>query len=70
MAVEEDCPVCNASQSAKERFAIVKVAQHIKKKARRDETHRQWLDRHTENGTVTEIRAALQAGESAPRESP
>lgn len=36
MAVEEDCPICTTSPSAKERFATAKVAEHIKEKARRD----------------------------------
>lgn len=58
-AVEEDCPICNSSKSAKEQFATAKVAEHIKEKARRDETHREWIDTHTTNGTLAEIRDAL-----------
>lgn len=58
-AVEEDCPVCNSSDSAKEQFATAKVAEHIKEKARHDETHQNWIDEHTTNGTLTEIRQAL-----------
>lgn len=67
MAVEEDCPVCNASETAKESFAAGKVAEHIKEKARRDETHRDWIEEHTDNGTPAEIKAALEDGASAPR---
>lgn len=48
-AVEEDCPICNSSDSAKAQFATAKVAEHIKKKARRDKTHRAWIDEHTTN---------------------
>ena len=58
-AVEEDCPVCDSSQSAKEQFATAKVAEHIKEKARRDDTHRAWVKEHTTNGTLSEIREAL-----------
>lgn len=58
-AVEEDCPVCNSSDSAKTQFATAKVAEHVKEKARRDETHREWIDEHTTNGTLAEIRSAL-----------
>lgn len=58
-AVEEDCPVCNSSDSAKAQFATAKVAEHIKEKARRDETHRAWINEHTANGTLAEIRSAL-----------
>nr|WP_323192055.1 glutathione S-transferase N-terminal domain-containing protein [Halostella sp. PRR32] len=65
-AVTEDCPICASSDSAKEQFATVKVTKHIKRKARRDETHQQWIDTHTTNGTLAEIRDAL--GEhSGPR---
>jgi len=67
MSADEGCPICNASSSAKERFAVGKVAEHIKEKAHRDETHREWVERHTEDGTIAEIRAALAAGEDAPR---
>ena len=58
-AVEEDCPVCNSSQNAKEQFATAKVAEHVKEKARRDDTHREWVETHTANGTLSEIREAL-----------
>ena len=58
-AVEEDCPVCNPSKNAKEQFATAKVAEHIQEKARRDETHREWIEAHTTNGTLSEIREAL-----------
>lgn len=51
--VEEDCPVGNSSKSAKERFAIAKVAEHVEKNARHDEAH-QWVDAHTTNGTLAE----------------
>lgn len=65
MSVEEDCPICNSSQSAKETFATAKVAEHIQEKARQNEKHRRWIDTHTENGTLAEIRAALR-GASSP----
>ena len=58
-AITEDCPVCNSSDSAKAQFATAKVAEHIKEKARRDETHQAWIDEHPANGTVPEIRSAL-----------
>ena len=58
-AVKEDCPVCNSSKSAKEQFATAKVAEHIQEKARRDETHQKWIETHTTNGTLSEIREAL-----------
>lgn len=58
-AVKEDCPICNSSESAKAQFATAKVAEHIKEKARRDEAHRAWIDEHTSNGTLAEIRSAL-----------
>lgn len=57
--VEEDCPVCNSSDSAKEEFATAKVAKHIQRKARHDDTHQNWIDEYTTNGTLAEIRAAL-----------
>ncbi|MDT3437628.1 hypothetical protein [Haloarcula sp. 1CSR25-25] len=57
--VEEDCPVCNSSEDAKAQFARAKVAEHLKEKARRDEAHRAWVDEYTTNGTLAEIREAL-----------
>ena len=66
MSVGEGCPVCNSSQSAKERFATAKVAEHVQEKARRDENHQEWIDEHTENGMLAEIRTALE-DESPPR---
>jgi hypothetical protein len=65
-AVEEDCPVCTASEGARERFAVAKVAEHIREKARRDGDHQAWIDEHTENGTLAEIREAL-ADHGRPR---
>lgn len=65
-AVEEDCPVCNASHGAKERFAVAKVAEHVRDKARRDDGHQAWIDGHTQNGTLSEIRVAL-AEQGRPR---
>lgn len=59
---EEDCPVCNSSESAKEQFAAAKVAVHIDDKAHREDSHQQWVDEHTDDGTVAEIRAALDDG--------
>lgn len=58
VSVEQDCPVCTSSQSAREQFATAKVAEHVREKARRDEEHRAWIDEHTENGTLAEIREA------------
>jgi thiaminase len=60
-AVTEDCLVCNSSDSAKEQFAAAKVAEHVKEKAHRDETHQKWIDTHTTDGTLAEIRTALQS---------
>lgn len=65
-AVTEDCPVCNSSNSAKEQFATAKVAEHVEEKARCDETHQEWIDEHTTNGTLAEIRTGLQS-EQKPR---
>jgi hypothetical protein len=58
-AVEEDCPICSSSDSAKAKFARVKVAEHLKERARRDEDHSEWIDEYTTNGTLAEIREAL-----------
>jgi len=58
-AVEEDCPVCNSPDSAKAQFATAKVAEHVREKAHRDDTHQEWIDKHTQNGTLSEIREAL-----------
>jgi hypothetical protein len=66
-SVEEDCPVCTSSEGAKAQFATAKVAEHIKEKARRDETHRAWINEHTTNGTMAEIRRALDE-HSRPRD--
>lgn len=62
MSVEENCPICNSSQKAKETFATAKVAEHIREKARRGDKHQEWLDEHTEMGTLVEIRAVLRNG--------
>ncbi|MFB6359986.1 MAG: hypothetical protein ABEH59_01545 [Halobacteriales archaeon] len=59
MTVEEDCPICNSSSTAKEPFAAAMVAEHIKEKARHDEDHQEWIEDHTEAGTLAEIREAL-----------
>jgi len=58
-AVNEDCPICNSSDSAKAQFAAAKVAEHIDRRARHDETHQNWIDEHTTTGTLAEIREAL-----------
>lgn len=63
MSVEEDCPICPDSESAKQTFATARVAEHLKEKARHDESHQEWIEEHTENGTLAEIRAALQREE-------
>ena len=54
-AVTEDGPVCNSSDRAKEQFATAKVAKHVKEKA-----HQEWIDTYTTNGTLIEIRSALE----------
>ncbi|MFB6361736.1 MAG: hypothetical protein ABEH59_10505 [Halobacteriales archaeon] len=59
MTLEEDCPICNSSSSAKQQFAAAKVAEHIKEHAREHDGHRDWIDEQTENGTLAEIRKAL-----------
>lgn len=59
MSVEEDCPICNSSSSAKQRFAAAKVAEHIKAHAREHDGHRAWIGAHTDQGTLAEIREAL-----------
>lgn len=56
---EEDCPVYNSSTSEQEQFAAAKVAKHMKEEARQDESHQQWGDTHTTNGTLAEIRESL-----------
>lgn len=58
-AVEEDCLVYNASDGARERLAVTKVAAHVRELARRDADHQVWIDEHTGNATLTEIREAL-----------
>lgn len=60
MSPEENCPICNSSKGAKEQFATAKVAEHVKEKARRDDAHQEWLDEHTTNGRLAEIREALE----------
>ena len=68
MSAEENCPICDSSQSAKETFAVAKVAEHINEKARHDDQHQTWINEHTENGTLAEIRAALSEHEQ-PRKT-
>jgi hypothetical protein len=62
----EGCPVCNSSDSARAQFATARVAEHLKEKGRRDEAHREWIDRHTADGTLGEIREALDDEQSSP----
>jgi hypothetical protein len=58
-ATEEDCPVCNSSQSAKEQFARGKTAEHIEKKARHDDSHREWVGRaHRKRNAERDSRSA------------
>lgn len=64
--VAEDCPICNSSDSAKEQFARAKVAEHIKEKSTHNDTHQEWIDEHTDEGTLSEIRTALKH-EQKPR---
>lgn len=59
MSITEDCPICSSSQRAKETFATAKVAEHIKEKAKHDEEHRAWVETYTDDGTLSEIRDAL-----------
>lgn len=56
---DNGCPVCNSSHESKERFARMTVAEHIKEKARHDEDHQEWIDKNTDNGSLSEIRNAL-----------
>lgn len=65
-AVTGDCPVCSSSNSAKEQFVTANVAEHVKEKPHRNETHQEWIDEHTTNGTLEEIRTALNS-EQKPR---
>lgn len=62
MSGEDDYPVWNASGSANRTFARTKVAEYIKERASHDERPTRWVEKHTENGTLAEIRVAL--GES------
>jgi len=57
--VEADCTICPSSRRAKERFVAAEVVEHIEGKARRDASHRTWIEEHTTNGTLAEIREAL-----------
>jgi hypothetical protein len=57
--VDGDCPICNSAASARETLATAKLAEHVKEKARHDERHREWVDEHTETGSLREIRQAL-----------
>lgn len=59
MSVEEGCPICNSSSAAKQRFASAKVGEHVKDHAKEHDGHREWIEEHTENGTLAEIRKAL-----------
>lgn len=59
MNEDRGCPVCNSSHEAKERFVRMTVAEHIKDKARHDERHQEWIENNTEDGTLSEIREAL-----------
>lgn len=59
MAVEEDCPICDSGQDAKETFAAARIAEHIQERASHDEGHRSWIEEHTTDGTLNEIRSAL-----------
>jgi hypothetical protein len=57
----DTCPICNTDyRDAAERIARRKVAEHIREKATRDEAHADWLAAHTDDGTESEIRAALE----------
>ncbi len=59
-----DCPLCNTSSETKEKIATAKLAEHIKEKARRDSAHNEWVEEHTANGKLSEIRAALVENDS------
>lgn len=63
-SVEDDCPLCNTSMETKEKIATAKIAEHIKEKARRDQSHKEWVENHTGTGSVSEIRAALDEHDS------
>lgn len=59
MAAEEDCPICQSSPSAKERFAAAKVAEHVKAEARHDDAHEEWVQEHAADDSLASIRDAL-----------
>lgn len=63
MSLEDGCPVCNSSRSAKETFATAKVAEHIHEKARHDDRRNARIDDRTDDGSLAEIRAALRERE-------
>jgi hypothetical protein len=52
--------VCGADyREAAAAIAERGLAEHIREKARTDERHAEWVDRHTENDSVGERHAAL-----------
>lgn len=54
------CPVCNADYTDEDETITDRAtAAHIRERAARDERHREWVEEHTEEGTVEEIREAL-----------
>jgi hypothetical protein len=60
MRATSDCVVCGADyREAAAAIAKRRLAEHIREKARTDERHAEWVDRHTENGSIGEIRTAL-----------
>jgi hypothetical protein len=56
------CPVCDAQYTADDEAITDRAtAAHIRERAARDERHREWIEAHTETGSVEEIREALRA---------
>jgi hypothetical protein len=50
----------NSSTFAKEQFAVAKGVEPIKEHAQTHDGHEAWIDALTENGTLSEIRTALE----------
>jgi hypothetical protein len=55
-----DCVICGTDyRGAAAAIAERRVAEHIRERATTDQRHAEWVERHTESGSVGEIRAAL-----------
>lgn len=53
------CPLCDPSDEVAERLATAELARRMKEQAQRDEAHREWIEEHTEDGTLAEIQDVL-----------